>query len=232
VQGPSHLMISWFFAEASGVEEARDRRIIAWSGLMPDVDVLAYLGAIVYYRFDKELAFENVWKPIHHVYTHNIAFVMATGIVAYALAGKGHGNSGRLKVAILAMVVSALHNFCDLVGGGPTWPIYPMWPLSSLTFHAEWSWTIGEWPNIVILVALLAGTLLYGRAVGHSPVECFGGRADRWMVRILREGSDRPAGSVDAAAAAAARRQRILIWSGVVLATLAILAPLGFNPFR
>ena len=225
-------MISWFVAEANGLDEARDRRIVAWAGLMPDVDVLAYLGALAYYRLDKELAFENVWKVVHHRYTHNLSFVLLTGIVAYVLASRAHGNTSRMRVAMLAMLVSALHNFCDIVGGGPTWPIFPLWPLSGMTFHAEWSWTIGEWPNIVILVALLAGTLLYGRVVGRSPVECFGDRADRWMVRILLEGSDRPSAAPEPGAMATARRQRIVIWLAVLVATLAILAPLGFNPFR
>src|SRR5881394_4111375 len=64
MQGPTHLMVSWYFAEAVDVAMPRDRRIVAWAGFMPDIDVLAYLGAIVYYRFDKELAFENVWKEV------------------------------------------------------------------------------------------------------------------------------------------------------------------------
>ena len=60
MQGPSHLLLSWYFAEASGNCTARDRRIIAWSGLAPDADVPAYAAPLVYYRLDKDLAFENV----------------------------------------------------------------------------------------------------------------------------------------------------------------------------
>lgn len=51
MQGPSHLVLSWGFAEALGVRTARDRIIVAWVGLAPDVDVLAYVGALIYYRF-------------------------------------------------------------------------------------------------------------------------------------------------------------------------------------
>ncbi len=43
MQGPSHLLLSWYFAEAGGIATPRDRRIVAWSGLAPDVDVLAYV---------------------------------------------------------------------------------------------------------------------------------------------------------------------------------------------
>lgn len=231
MQGPSHLVISWFYGEASGLEQARDRRIVAWAGLAPDVDVLAYVAALIYYRLDKELAFENVWRVVHHRYTHGLAFVALTGAVAFALAG-GRGRTGSARVALLAMLASALHNFLDVVAGGPTWPIYPLWPASDATWHASWSWTIGEWPNIVVLVACLAATLLYGRAMGHSPMECFGDRADRWMVRVLQQGTDGHPGPVDPAVARAQRRRRIVIWVAVALAAIAILAPLGFNPFQ
>ena len=48
MQGPSHLMLSWYLAEGAGVESPRDRRIVAWSGFAPDVDVVAYIGAIAW----------------------------------------------------------------------------------------------------------------------------------------------------------------------------------------
>lgn len=219
MQGPSHLVISWFFADASGLGKPRERRIVAWAGLAPDVDVVAYLGAIVWYRFDQGAAFENVWKVIHHRYTHNLAFALVAGIVAYGLA-RGDGRS-RLRVALLALLACALHNFLDLVGGGPTWPIYPLWPASDFPWHASWSWTIGDWPNIVVLAACLIGTLAFGRFAGYSPLECFGDRADRWMVTVVRQGRTQSTG-----------RMRAAIWAAVLIAAVAILAPLGFNPFR
>lgn len=231
MQGPSHLVISWFYAEASSLEQARDRRIVAWAGLAPDIDVVAYIAALVYYRFDKELAFENVWRVVHHRYTHGLAFVALTGVVAYWLAG-ARGRRGSVRVAALAMLASGIHNFLDVAAGGPTWPIYPLWPLSDAAWHASWSWTIGEWPNIVVLVACLAATLAYGKVMGRSPMECFGDRADGWLVRILQQGSDAHGGATDPAAARALQRRRIVIWTALVLATIAILAPLGFNPFQ
>jgi hypothetical protein len=74
MHGPSHLLISRFVAEAHGLDSPRDRRIVALSGLAPDIDVLAYAGAIVYHCFDKDLAFENVRQVVHHRYTHGLGF--------------------------------------------------------------------------------------------------------------------------------------------------------------
>jgi len=220
MQGPTHLMLSWYFAESAGVRSARDRRIVAWAGFAPDIDVLAYAGAIVWYGFDKDLAYENVWQLVHHRYTHGLSFVLLTGVLAWWLASR---TPARARVALLALLASAIHNFFDLVGGGPTWPIYPLWPLSDFKWYATWSWTIGAWPNIVILFGCLGAMLLYARAVGRSPLECFGDRASAWLTGVVRQ--ERRSDS------AAAGRLRWVIWVSVALLAVAVLAPLGFNPF-
>jgi len=245
MQGPSHLMISWFFADASRLDSARERRIVAWSGLAPDIDVLAYGGAILWYGLDKDLAFENVWKVVHHRYTHGVTFVLLTGIVAWLVAtrfgifggGSAQAHEAALearawRVALLAMLASALHNFCDIVGGGPTWPVYPLWPLSDFGWTASWSWPLSEWPNTVILFCCLAATMLYAKFAGRSPVELFGGRADRWFAGVVQQGSDRAASGPTSSESAGRRRVplRFIIWVLVVLVTLAVLAPLGFRP--
>jgi len=245
MQGPSHLMISWFFADASRLDSPRDRRIVAWSGLAPDIDVLAYAGAILWYGMDKDRAFDKVWKVVHHRYTHGLTFVLLTGLLAWLVASRFaifRGSAGAVesaagaracRVALLAMLASALHNFCDIVGGGPTWPVYPLWPLSDIGWTANWSWSLSAWPNTVILFSLLAATMLYAKFAGRSPVELFGDRADRWFAAVVQQGSDRPGAAAKAAEAAVRRRVplRLIIWVLVVLVTIAVLAPLGFRPY-
>lgn len=238
-------MISWFFADAGGLDSPNDRRIVAWSGLAPDIDVIAYGGAILWHGLDKDLAFESVWKVVHHRYTHGLSFVLLTGIIAWLFAtrfglfrGSGAGaqesaaKAHGMRVALLAMLASALHNFCDIVGGGPTWPIYPLWPLSDFGWTASWSWPLSEWPNTVILFSCLAATMLYAKFGGRSPMELFGGRADRWFVAVVQRGSDHA--SVEPVAHDEPGRRRVplrlIIWVLVVLAAIALLAPLGFRP--
>ena len=234
-------MISWFFADASRLDSANDRRIVAWSGLAPDIDVLAYGGAILWYGLDKDLAFENVWKVVHHYYTHGLAFVLLTGIVAWLLASRsglfrrsalGAVDARAARVMLLSMLASGLHNFCDIVGGGPDWPVYPLWPLSDFGWTASWSWPLSEWPNTVILFSCLVATMLYAKFAGRSPVELFGLRADRWFAGVVQQGSDRP-GMASASGGTPGRRRvplRLIIWVVVVLVTVAVLAPLGFRP--
>lgn len=209
-------MLSWYLAEGVGVESPRDRRIVAWAGFAPDFDVIAYIAALAWYGFDKDRAFENVWQVVHHRYTHGLGYVLLTGVVAWLLATPG---PARARVAVLAVLASAVHNFLDVVAGGPTWPIYPYWPLSDANWGVPWSWTIAEWPNQVVLFACLAGMLAYARAAGRSPMECFGDRADAWLVRVVRQPSR-------AAAAPGAARRRWLIWGTVAVVAAAIVIPL------
>jgi len=247
LQGPSHLIISWFVAEACGVKSPRDRRIVALSGLAPDIDSLAYVGAIVYFRFDKDLAFEHVWEVVHHRYTHGLGFVVLTGIVAFLILtrfsfpGVGRRNdvaagpgSRAGRVALLCMLVSAIHVFCDVVAGGPTWPVFPAWPLSDLAWSLDWSWTLGEWPNSVILFACLAGTMLYARVAGYSPMESINYGVERWFVRIIEHGSDIPpeeSQGTDTRAVGKwkSARIRILVYGLLIMLVIAILVPLGFD---
>jgi membrane-bound metal-dependent hydrolase YbcI (DUF457 family) len=218
VQGPSHLLVSWFVAESLDVESARDRRLVAWAGFAPDLDVVAYVGAIVYYRFDQELAFENVWSVVHHRYTHGLFFIAILAAVAFFLADRRPGATGPRKVALLAALAAGLHCFFDVIAGGPTWPIYPFWPLAESAWSVPWSWTIGEWPNLAILYGAIALGLAYARVVGRSPMECFGDRADRWLVSVMRQET--------AAPAPRRNRQRLVIWICVLVVVAAILIPL------
>lgn len=239
MHGPSHLIISWFGAEAAGLRTARDRRIVALSGLAPDIDVLAYIGGIMYFGFDRDLAFEHVWQVLHHRYTHGLGFVLLTGIIAFIVAGRGtrpkqlpFGRAAR--VAALSMIASMVHVFCDVVGGGPTWPVYPLWPVSDFGWTAIWSWTLADWPNTVILFSCLVGMMLYAKASGYSPMESVNYSFDRWFVTIIQHGTSKSIDETFNEKLAPERRMRLVrsrvfIYLFVVLLIIAVFAPLGFQ---
>ncbi|HTN27576.1 MAG TPA: hypothetical protein VL180_07310 [Burkholderiales bacterium] len=44
MQGPSHLLVSWYFADASGISSSRDRRIIWAAVVLGAIAILAPLG--------------------------------------------------------------------------------------------------------------------------------------------------------------------------------------------
>lgn len=60
---PTHLAISWLIGHS--LVERRDRRLVAWSGVAPDLDALSLLAGPAAY------------SQYHHVLTHGLlaAFV-------------------------------------------------------------------------------------------------------------------------------------------------------------
>lgn len=223
MHGPSHLLLGWFIGEGGGLERPRHRRLVAWAGFAPDLDVLAYLGAIVWFGFDKDRAFGEVWRVIHHRYTHGLGFILLVGIIMYLLARRDGGAGAARRVGCLSVVAGVVHLFGDLVAGGAEWPIYPYWPLSDLAWSQASSYSLAQWPNTVILAGLLVAMIAYPRYTGRSPMEVFHYGLDRGFVAICHQpllGGDVTLNS---------GRTRWLIYGLLLLVVLAILAPLGFS---
>ncbi|MDX1513801.1 MAG: metal-dependent hydrolase, partial [Gammaproteobacteria bacterium] len=181
MQVAAHLVISWFSAEAAGLKRPRDRRIVALSGVAPDIDAVAYPAAYLWFGFDLDRAYAEVWEPVHHHYTHGIGFALLTGGVAWWLARAGPEFDRKpFTVAVLACLVSLAHVFCDVVGAGPGWPVFPLWPISEAAWSVSWSWNVSDWPNSALTFSGLAMTLIYARVAGRSPVESISTRLDGW----------------------------------------------------
>jgi len=245
MQGPSHLVISWFVAEASGLESARNRRIVALAGLAPDIDVVAYIAAYVYFGFDRELAYSKVWVTVHHYYTHGIGFAVLTAIAAYALAARPHPKftsppssfpwDAPIGVAALAMLMSLGHVFCDIVAAGSRFPVYPLWPLSDLAWTVSWSWELRDWPNQIITIVCLFAVIIYARYGNRSPLESLSYRLDAWVVSIARQSPQRaPAHAEKKELILGMRRStfvRLAIYTGLALVSAIVILPVSSDLF-
>lgn len=127
-----------------------------------------------------------------------------------------------------------VHVFCDVVGGGPTWPVYPLWPVSDFGWAVNWSWTLADWPNTVILFLCLAGMMFYAKISGCSPIESINYHLDRWFVTIIQHGSSiTPDDSHNVERASVSSkgtmRIRVFVYLSLALLIIAVLAPLGFQ---
>jgi hypothetical protein len=133
-------------------------------------------------------------------------------------------------VAILSLLASIIHVFSDLVAGGADWPVYPFWPVSDLAWCMRGSWTLADWPNTLILLTCLAGTMLYAKVAGYSPLESIHYKFNENFVTIIQEGSLATASSSQGTCLSAsdkkqAMRIRLVVYGFLILA---VLAPLGF----
>ena len=178
----THLMAGWLVAESAPVLTPRERALVAWAGVIPDLDGLG---------MPVEMLTRNSRDPLlwfteyHHTLGHNLGFALFCTTMAFVLAKR------RALTALLTAVSFHLHLLGDLIGArgpdGEKWPI----PYG-LPFTNRWQWVwAGQWPlngwqNIVITVAAMALIFHLARRRGYSPVGLFSRRADGVFIATLR----------------------------------------------
>jgi inner membrane protein len=147
----THLLASWTLADGAGVSD-RDRKIVTWAGVVPDVDGLPILidgfNALVLHRST------DLYVRFHHAATHGFPAAFITCAVASVFA------KNKMKTALFSLLSFHLHLLCDLVGSRGPDPD-DIWPISYLApFSSRWtiSWS-GQW------------ALLHGRT-SQSQLSC------------------------------------------------------------
>lgn len=159
----THLIVSWVVAHR--LPERRDRRLVTWAGVAPDLDGLTLLGGVESY---------GTW---HHVLGHGIVAALLVVGAAAALA------RDRLRVATLALIAFHLHLLCDFVGSGVAWGIVYWYPFSDEEYLSPIRWDLNSWQNMAVTVAalLLSGWLALrdGRTFAEALMPA------RWDARVV-----------------------------------------------
>lgn len=140
----SHLAVSWLVGHR--LPEKRDRLLVTWAGVAPDVDGLSALAG------------EEAYGRYHHVLTHGIVSALVIAGVAAAL--------GRRRGAVfgLALLSVHVHLLVDLLGSGREWPISYLFPLSRWELFTPYGWPLASWQNMVL-------TMLFFAAIGRAGVK-------------------------------------------------------------
>lgn len=179
----THLLASWSLAEASGLDR-RDRAIVTWIGVAPDLDGLG-LAADAVSRLTG-LGNPALYGLYHHFVLHGLFGALLLSAIGIVFAGR------RLAVLLWGLAAVHLHLACDLVGSrGPSaldiWPIHYLGPFSDAGTLA-WSgqWPLDAWPNIVFTLGLLAFVFARAASVGHSPLDLFNARAHAAFVAAVQ----------------------------------------------
>ena len=174
---PVHLAISWLVGHT--LEDRRDRRLVAWSGVVPDLDALSYLGGA------------GAYSQYHHVLAHGLVAAIVGTAIWTALARR------RLKVLLLSLVAFHLHLVCDLLGSGRDWAIVYFFPFSRHEFMSPYGWPLNSPQNAFVWLAAVAATVWIAIKRGRTFAEAFlPARADSAVARTLRNlFSRKPSGS-------------------------------------
>ena len=180
----THFLASWAAADAARLE-ARDRTLVAFCGVAPDLDGLG----VVVDGANRLLGRPDSWYfgQYHHALLHGLPAALLIPALASVLA------RDRLRVFVIGVLVVHLHFLCDLVGSrGPgaddIWPLPYFAPLSD-RFTLQWSgqWPLNAWPNIAFTVGLLGYAFYRACTAGYSPVGVFSAAGDRAFVAAVQQ---------------------------------------------
>lgn len=178
----THFFMGWAVANSVPSLSRRERAMVTWAGVAPDLDGLGIIAEKLTERSAHPL---NWWSEYHHVLGHNSGFAIVATVAAAIFAKR------KLTAALLVCLSFHLHLIADLVGArgpdGDQWPIPYLLPFSNqwqLTWPGQWA--LNAWPNFVITGALVAATLLLARQRGFSPVEMFSQKLDAVVITALR----------------------------------------------
>jgi inner membrane protein len=185
VNPETHLLASWVIA-AQTTDNARDCRLVALAGILPDADGLGLVGDMVkgiltgrntFYYYDR----------YHHYLLHGAFGGILITLLLTCFARR------KWRVALLALLVFHLHLLCDFVGSrGPDpvdlWPIFYFGPFDK---DPMWIWK-GQWPldawiNRLLTVFLFGWAFWLAVPRGYSFVGVFSRRLDEIFIGVLRK---------------------------------------------
>lgn len=165
---PSHLAISWLVG--CRLEHRRDRVLVAWAGVAPDLDALTALGGLEFY---------GRW---HHVLTHGLFAALGFAVLIGAL------GIDKPKVGLLSLVTFHLHLICDLVGSGKAWGIAYLYPITAKELVSPIRWELASWQNVSITAVVLGVIGWVGVTKGRTFAEAWlPQRAELAVVGALRQ---------------------------------------------
>jgi inner membrane protein len=179
----THFLMGWAVANSAPSLGQRDRALITWASVVPDLDGLGIIAEWTTRNTSHPL---NWWSDYHHVLGHNVGFAIFVSASAAIFARQ------KIATVLLVFVSFHLHLLGDLLGArgpdGYQWPIPWLLPFSS---HPQliWSgqWALNAWPNMLLTALLLGTTLALARHRGFSALEIFSRRADAGFIFALRK---------------------------------------------
>src|SRR6476620_2762314 len=114
----THFLMGWAVANAAPSLAKRERALVTWAGVAPDLDGLGIIaeGLTRTWRHPP-----TWWSDYHHVLGHNLGFAVIVAALAGIFANQ------KIKVILLVLISFHLHLLADLVGArgpdGYQWPI-------------------------------------------------------------------------------------------------------------
>lgn len=174
----THFLSGWALANSTRFER-RDRALVTWACVIPDIDGLGAIPQLL----TRNSAHPLNWFSQYHHMLHNFTFSIVVTIVACTVATR------RWKAGLFVFLSFHLHLLEDVVGAkGPDgyWSIPYLFPFSRWSYTWPGQWPLNGWQNFAFTFTLLGFTFWLAWSRGRSPLELFSKRADEAFVKALR----------------------------------------------
>lgn len=178
----THLLAGWTFAE--GLEDRRDKTVVAWCSALPDLDGLGYVVDLI--TLHTAFPQSHYYEMFHRLWGHGMPAALVIALAVFLWRRN-------VWVALLGLLSVHLHLFMDVLGSGgklsgQVWPVDYLSPLLPGAVVFEWSeqWPLAGWQNMTITLALIAFTLWRGCVTGQTALAAVSVRIDRAVVAALR----------------------------------------------
>ncbi len=180
----THLLASWVIG-AKSTDNARDCRLVALAGILPDADGLGLIADGLSRALGWKQSF--FYEHYHHFLLHGAFGAIVITVLLTFFARQ------KWRVALLSLAVFHLHLLSDFVGSrGPSpedlWPIFYLGPFEK---DPMWiwrgQWRLDAWPNRLLSIALFLWSLWLAVQKGYSFVGVFSRRLDQTFIQVLRK---------------------------------------------
>lgn len=178
----THFLTGWAVSLPMDLE-TRDRGLIAFASISPDLDGIVVIGDLVQGRSLDSCYF---YATYHHVLCHNLLFAVVAALVLGSLARR------KLPAGSACLLAIHIHYLADLVGSagpdGSIWEIHYLYPFTDGgMLSVTWQWALNAWPNIALTVGLITVALYKAWKHGISPIGIFSVSGDQAFVAALRQ---------------------------------------------
>ena len=180
----THLLAGWIVADECRLK-GRDRALVAWSCVVPDLDGTGYLIDFFNKAFNGHET--TYYEFYHHAWGHGLPAAILVTILTGILAVE------KRKTALLAFLAFHLHLLMDLAGSRGSSPI-DIWPVPYLSpFSEKWTltwsgqWPLTGWQNTSITIILMIFCFYTAINRGYSFVSLFNRKADLVFVNVLKK---------------------------------------------
>ena len=172
----AHLLIGWL-SGACCLKQTRERRVVALSGIAPDLDGLGLL-------VDQYTGTTSYYFQYHHYLGHSLFAAILFSAIAYACA-----KTQKALVSLLVFIVVHLHILADIAGSkgpdGYQWPIYYLYPINDLALTWQHQWQLNAWQNHLFMLLLLIGCVLIFRLKNITFFEIFSKRLETHAIALF-----------------------------------------------